>query len=323
MKKISLSSFIGVGAMLVATMGVVQAGPVYIDPEKAKENPDFLIQGEYEGEGWGAQVAARGEGQFDGFLLEGGLPGRGWDEKKRQEFSGRTEDDVTILEGEGEMRLKIKDGVMAVMRGDERQMLLERKDPVSPTLGLEPPEGAVVLYSGPDDADKWQDPEIDENGWLKEGVRPKQAFGDHRIHLEYLIPFMPEARGQGRGNSGVYLQGRYELQMLDSFADEPHDSHNGGIYSVAPPKLNPSYPPLVWQTYDIEFTAARYDEEGNKTENARITAKLNGVLIHEDAEVPGRTTASPDEEGPEAKPMYLQRHGSPVRYRNIWVVEKE
>src|SRR5690606_10766687 len=131
-------------------------------------------------------------------------------------------------------------------------------------------------------------------------------FGDHKIHIEFLLPYKPEARGQGRGNSGIYLQGRYEVQMLDSFGLEGRDNECGGIYSVAKPKVNMCLPPLVWQTYDIDFTAARYDAEGKKTANARITVHHNGVLIHDDIELPHATTASRLKEGPEDGPIYLQ-----------------
>jgi hypothetical protein len=116
----------------------------------------------------------------------------------------------------------------------------------------------------------------------------KDKFGDHSLHIEFRTPFMPEARGQARGNSGVYIQGRYELQVLDSFGLEGKNNECGGIYTIAEPIVNMCLPPLVWQTYDIDFTAAEYDGD-KKTKNARVTVKHNGVLIYDDLELPTGT----------------------------------
>jgi len=132
---------------------------------------------------------------------------------------------------------------------------------------------------------------------------------------------MPTARGQGRGNSGVYIQGRYECQVLDSFGLEGEENECGGIYSIAKPAVNMCFPPLAWQTYDIDFTAAKFDEQGKKTKNARVTIKHNGVNIYDDMELPHGTPGW-HEEGPEPDALFLQNHGNPVAFRNIWVVEK-
>lgn len=300
------------------------AEPVYIDPELAAEDPDFHVQGEYAADGLGAQIIARGDHSFEGFLLPGGLPGAGWTGEGRQHFSGQTDgEDITRFEGHG-LELAIEDGTLTV-RYDNGAMKarLPRVERVSATKRLEAPDSAIILFDGPDDAENWENGRVDDRGLLMQGVTSKQSFGDHHIHVEFLIPFRPHARGQGRGNSGIYVQSRYEVQMLDSFGDEPHHSHNGGIYSVAEAELNMSYPPLRWQTYDIEFTAARFDDEGNKTEDARMTVYHNGVKVHDDVAVPHTTTASPiGNESAEPGPINLQDHGNPVRYRNVWVVEK-
>ena len=132
---------------------------------------------------------------------------------------------------------------------------------------------------------------------------------------------MPQSTGQARGNSGVYVQSRYEVQVLDSFGLEGKDNECGGIYKVGKPKLNMCYPPLSWQTYDIDFAAAKYDSAGKKTANARISVEHNGVLIHDNVELPGHT-AGRSKEGPTPEPLFLQNHGNPVAYRNIWVLEK-
>jgi hypothetical protein len=141
------------------------------------------------------------------------------------------------------------------------------------------------------------------------------------LHIEFMLPFMPKAQGQARGNSGVYLQGRYEVQVLDSFGLEGKDNECGGIYEVKAPDANMCYPPLVWQTYDIKFTAARFDAAGKKTANARMTVFHNGTKIHDNVEVPKATRAAPNAEGPEPGFLHLQDHGCPVRYRNIWILD--
>ncbi|MBM3473875.1 MAG: DUF1080 domain-containing protein [Armatimonadetes bacterium] len=147
----------------------------------------------------------------------------------------------------------------------------------------------------------------------------KRVFeGDHRIHLEFLTPFMPDARGQGRGNSGVYVQGRWEVQILDSYGLEGRDNECGGMYSVAQPAVNMCAPPLQWQTYDIDFQASRTDAATGQTENPRITVLHNGVVIHDNVELKGPNTPGGSTQ---AGGLLLQDHGNPLRFRNIWVVE--
>ena len=171
-------------------------------------------------------------------------------------------------------------------------------------------------------ADAWIKGKV-ENGVLVQGTTSSQKFGDQHLHIEFRLPYKPEDRGQGRGNSGIYLQGRYEVQMLDSFGLEGKNNECGGIYEVKDPDVNMCFPPLSWQTYDIEYTAAKY--EGDKlVANPRMTVRHNGVLVHEDVELPGErsTRAAPSRPGPEPGPIFLQNHGCPIRFRNIWVVEK-
>lgn len=304
---------------LAALPALADEEPVYIDVEQAKQDPDFLVQGEYLAEAWGAQVVALGDGRFKAYLLRGGLPGDGWNGEGRIELAGERDGDTTQLGGD-DLAAEIRDGRMIVRGLEQSELTLSRVQRESPTLGLEPANDAVVLFDG-SSADAWNG-RMDEQGRLMQGATSERTFEDHFIHIEYLVPFRPHARGQGRGNSGIYMQGRYEVQMLDSFGEEPHDSYNGGIYTVAAPEPNMSYPPLRWQTYDIEFRAARFDDAGNKTENARLTVYHNGVKTHDNVEAPEPTRASPrsDEAGP--GPVYLQDHGNPVRYRNIWVIER-
>lgn len=149
----------------------------------------------------------------------------------------------------------------------------------------------------------------------------KHKFGSHKLHIEFRTPFKPKARGQARGNSGVYIQGRYECQVLDSFGLEGENNECGGIYSISRPAVNACFPPLTWQTYDIDFTAARYDGD-RKVHNARVTIRHNGIVIHKDLELPHGTPGK-NPEGPGPDVIYLQGHGNPVVYRNIWVVEQD
>jgi hypothetical protein len=299
----------------LATACVTAQGPTYTDPDNA--DADFAFQGEYTGGSGarktGAQVIALGDGQFDVVVYPGGLPGEGWDGKTKETLQGSRDGDVVTI---GDTQ--IKDG-----RWKRSQTLtLEKVQRRSPTLGAQPPTGAVVLFDGTS-AERFQNGKMTEDHLLQQGCTSKQKFGSHKLHIEFQLPYKPQARGQARGNSGVYLQGRYEVQMLDSFGLEGKQNECGGIYSVSEPAVNMCFPPLSWQTYDIDFTAATYDGEGRLVSNPRVTVRHNGVVIHDDQELPGErnTTAAPVPAGPEPGPVYLQDHGNPVRYRNIWVVE--
>lgn len=200
---------------------------------------------------------------------------------------------------------------------------MEKLEIVSPTLGAKPPEGAVVLFDGTN-LDAWDlTPGNVRDGAMIVSANnfvSKQEFGDAQIHIEFQTPLMEDERGQGRGNSGVYVAGRYEIQVLDSFGDDPADNLCGGIYKIAAPKVNACLPPLTWQTYDITFRAPRFNQAGEKTKDAEITVKHNGFLIHDALKLPGITPGGvSDKEAPQG-PLFLQNHGDAVRYRNIWVL---
>jgi hypothetical protein len=160
---------------------------------------------------------------------------------------------------------------------------------------------------------------VTPDGLLQAGVLTKQPVDAFRLHLEFRTPYMPYARGQARANSGVYIQQRYEVQILDSFGLEGVENECGGLYRQTRPELNMCLPPLAWQTYDIWFTPPRFDGEGKKTANARITVLHNGFPIHQDREVTAKTGGG-KQEGPEPFPINLQEHGNPVVFRNIWIV---
>lgn len=290
---------------------------------------DFDIQGECSGtiegdEGdrkFGVQVIALGDGKFRAVAYPGGLPGDGWNGEDRHEIEGELEGSQTVFEGEN-VRGVIRNGELIVERSDGTEIgRLKKVVRKSPTLGKKPPQGAVVLFGG--EIGKFPGAKVTEDGLLIQGATSEPRFQDFSLHLEFLLSFMPQARGQARANSGCYMQGRYEVQILDSFGLEGKHNECGGIYEVKSPSVNMCFPPLSWQTYDVEFTAPRFDDSGKKTSNARMTVRQNGVLIHENVEVPGPTRAAPNKEGPEPGPIYLQDHGNPIRFRNVWAVEKE
>ncbi len=289
----------------------------YVTVQQA--GPDYKVQGEYKGEKAGVQVIALGDGKFRAVIFEGGLPGAGWDLKGKKEMDGAREGDQVKFGNQ----ITIADGKMKMGAAS-----LERVVRESPTLGAKPPAGAIVLFSGPDDAGKWTKFKVDERGLLSVqvggGTQTKQEFQDFALHLEFILPFMPKANGQGRANSGVYPQGRYEIQVLDSFGLKGENNECGGIYTMGKPLVNMCLPPLQWQTYDIDFTAARF-ENGQKVKNAVITVKHNGVVIQDKLEMKGPTPGGPKsgKEDGSAGPLYLQDHGNPVLFRNIWIVEKK
>ncbi|MGB7342600.1 MAG: DUF1080 domain-containing protein [Pirellulaceae bacterium] len=193
----------------------------------------------------------------------------------------------------------------------------------------QPPSDAIVLFDGTDlsawnGADKWS---VKDNCMVtgKGQVRTKEEFGDCQVHIEWSAPTPPKGTGQGRGNSGVFLMGRYELQVLDSFDNETyHDGQAGAIYKQTPPAVNATRKPGDWNTYEIFWTAPRFAEDGSLKSPAFITAVHNGVLILNHFELQGDTPFNRppryNKHG-EKGPIALQDHGNPVRFRNIWVRE--
>ena len=316
-----------------------QTNPVYTDP--AKVDRDYAIQGEYAGvvdaNGQLTPVAARvialGNGMFDVVAYPGGLPGLGWTGTDR--FTGtaaRTGDaaDAQVkIEGTdwtGSPRKgEIRNGEIVVFHDDGSEWTrLPKKPRTSATLGQKPPEDAVVIFDGPgpvNEAATLVDAHVTDDGLLMQGVTTKETFGDAVWHIEFRLPYQPFDRGQNRGNSGAYVQGCYEVQMLDSFGLEGKDNECGGLYSIAAPRANAALPPLEWQTYDIDFTAPKF-ADGKKVANARMTVRHNGILVQDDVEVPVITPAGPQPEERPRGPLHLQEHGCQVRYRNIWVQPK-
>jgi len=195
------------------------------------------------------------------------------------------------------------------------------------TLGLKPPEGAKVLIG--DSIEAWARADGEAAaGWPfldgvatvgKGNIRTKEKFGDFRMHVEFNVPYLPDQKGQGRGNSGVYLQGNYELQVLDSYGLKPQDNDCGAIYKQVVPAVNACKPPLRWQTYDITFQAARREGD-NVVRKARLTVIQNGLKIIDDREIsPTPGGVGGVKEG-EPGPIMLQDHGNAVQFRNLWIV---
>lgn len=191
------------------------------------------------------------------------------------------------------------------------------------------PSDAIVLFDGKD-LSSWVKVGADEpagwhveNGYMEVNgtgnVATKLEFGAYQLHLEYWLPLMADAKGQARSNSGVYLAGRYEVQVLDSYGLNSQWDDCGGIYKVAAPQVNACRPPERWQTYDMIFRAPKFDKKGKKTGNARLTVLHNGVLIHDNIEVPGPTIGTISSDEKHIGPIVLQDHGCRVRYRNIWL----
>ena len=307
----------------------------WIDPAEAAKVLDYQIQGEYVGDfiedgektKIGLQIIALGSGKFRAVSFTGGLPGAGWKRgDKTEAVEGALNDRGQVVfkleDDEGTAIATIKNGKLIAAEGDKLIAKLEKVNRQSETIGMKPPKGANVLFDGTaKSAENWTRGQIVLGNLLRHDVESKAKFQDHSLHLEFRTPFMPFARGQGRGNSGMYVHGRYECQILDSFGLEGKNNECGGIYSIAEPIVNMALPPLVWQTYDVDFTAARYDDAGKKIKNARVTIKHNGVVIHDDREL---THGTPGKlpEGPEPGILYLQGHGNPVVFRNVWVLGK-
>jgi hypothetical protein len=318
------------------TLNMAAPGPAVTDPAKASD--DYKIQGEYFAVAKDAkypralQIISLGKNEFQIVQYDKGLPGAGWTRADKKEvlkaklsdnkLTSDKSKDVYTIEG-NEITMHAASGEkLATFKKTERQ---------SPTLGAKPPAGAVVLFDG-------KDKETFKGGSLQKesstsdeqvlqtnpggNLLSKQEFTDFTLHLEFKTPYMPEARSQGRGNSGVYLQNRYELQILDSFGLEGENNECGGFYQVSKPAVNMCLPPLAWQTYDIDFTAAKFDDKGERISPAKVTVKHNGVVIQENLEFPKGSTAGGQKEKAAPGPLQIQDHGNPVQVRNIWVVEK-
>lgn len=197
----------------------------------------------------------------------------------------------------------------------------------------DPPSDAIVLFNGKD-LSQWRSADGGAARWIvREGyvevapgtgdIATAQQFGDAQLHIEWATPAVVKGEGQERGNSGVFLMGRYEVQVLDSYDNKTYyHGQAGSVYKQYAPLVNASRKPGEWQAYDIVFHAPRFDEQGKVIDRARITVFHNGVLIQNNVEIYGVTyndrpalyIAHPPQES-----LRLQDHGNPMRFRNIWI----
>ncbi|MCK5134511.1 MAG: DUF1080 domain-containing protein [Bacteroidales bacterium] len=204
---------------------------------------------------------------------------------------------------------------------------------VTPGKCTLPPSDAIVLYAGAEDLGKWTNVKDGPVNW-KAGeiltVKPKsggiktiQSFGDVQLHIEWRSPEIIEGKGQGRGNSGIFLMSKYEVQVLDSYENETYyNGQAGSLYKQHIPLVNACRPPGNWQAYDIIFTAPRFKDDGSLDSPAYVTIIHNGVLIQNHVELMGPTVfiGKPKYKShPEKLPLMLQDHNNPVSYRNIWI----
>ena len=297
--------------------------------EPPENDGSFALMGEFvgpikKGEGeyapLGLQIRSIGNDNFEAIQYIGGLPGQDTFANDSVKLIGRRSGDLLVLSGGPWAFFVDKDRCTVIDREGNRLGQLERIARSSPTMGARAPEGATILFDG-SNIDHFTTASMTEEGLLMEGADVKPMFQDFNMHVEFRLPYMPHSLGQQRGNSGCYLQSRYEVQVLDSFAELPTFNGCSSLYRTKAPDLNMCYPPLAWQTYDIMFTAPRWAADGSKIRNARITVWQNGVKTQDDVELKNKTGAGKQEE-PNLLPIKIQNHSDPVRFRNIWIVDR-
>ena len=308
--------------------------PPVLDPSKVDKYTgeyagEFVVDGK-KGEGL-AQVIAEGKGQYRAVLMRGLWKTAKDARQVRIELTGKVDADGNVpLEGKGWKGTLIgrKTLVAKADKGSFDGKWTVRK---SPTLAAKPPKGAIVLLP----FEPAKEPNMDEwankkwipltNGAMRVGRGSNftvRKFGSVKLHIEFRCPYEPTRRGQGRGNSGVYLQKRYEVQVLESFGLASKSNDCGSIYKVANTKINACLPPLQWQTYDIEFSNAVIGPDGKAKTPPMMSVKHNGIETHKDQVLPGKTTAAAASGLTVKDSLMLQDHGNKVEYRNIWIVEK-
>lgn len=292
--------------------------------------PEY-VQGEYRGQllvdgrwfPYALQVIARGADRFDANLLRGDLPTAGLLAPYAVPMTSQVKEQQLSLKSEGGLVFHLTtDGVYGFEQRSSDGSLMGKFTRVqrqSASLGMSPPPGAKILFRD-GKIGELSGAKLTESGHLARGAVTSFPVNDFRLHLEFRLPFQPEKSNQDRGNSGVYMQRRYEVQILDSFGEKPVANNAASLYRQRAALGNMSLPPLAWQTYDIWFTAAQWSADGEKLENARVTVAHNGVIVQRDQEIEAKTGAG-QPEGPDPKPILFQDHSDPVEFRNIWLVE--
>lgn len=286
-----------------------------LEPEQA--GADFPLQGEYVGEyGEGktalaAQVAALGDGAFKVALYPGGFPGAGYAGSGKVQASGSRASGKLQVTGAGWQGSG--DGIDLAGTGPDGSFKLRKVMRASPTAGLKAPVGATTLFDGKELSAWLPSASMDARGFLKVACTTKAMYASFSVHLEFRLAFEPAGRGQQRANSGFCMTtGSWsELQILDSFGDDPLSDGCGSLYNVAKPLVTANLPPLSWQTYDIRYTAPNL-KAGETAGEGTITAWLNGVLVQDKTPLKNR---------PASSVIMLQDHSHPVFFRNVWMLE--
>lgn len=305
--------------------------PLVTTAEDGPPYPIEFVQGEYQGavlvdgvwRTYGLQVVARGEGRFTANLLPGGLPDKDRLDPYPTPLEGQFAGEKLVLQSAGGLRLEFQpEPVYRFVQWSEpgrESAILNRVQRYSSTMGLAPPPNALSLFRN-GQIQGLVNAKLSPDGNLARGASTDFPVGDFRLHVEFRLPLQPDKSNQDRGNSGIYMQRRYEIQILDSFGERPVENNAGSIYRQRAAQANLSLPPLAWQTYDIWFQAAKFDDAGQKTANARVTVMHNGVMIHDQTEITAKTGAG-WQEGPEPQPILFQDHSDPVEFRNVWLVK--
>lgn len=291
-------------AVLFTPVASAKKVKAWIDPVKADaEHELFKYIGEYAGADGKSfhQVSALKTDDFLVTSYQGGFPGRGWDTSPADS---------------------------RVLKQDDLEALLKdakKVNYVSPTMGKEAPEGAVTMPDGFTNV---------KDGILWAGGKTKDEFGSFKMHLEFRLPYKPgrNPSNQDKGNSGIYIYNNYEIQVLDTFAldysadkfpiktESKKEQWCGCFYKMQMADVNATLPALIWQTYDIEFTAPVF-KDGEKIKNARITVLHNGVTIHDDLELKTGTGMGAKRKQLARGPIYFQDHRNPTAFRNVWIKE--
>jgi hypothetical protein len=305
---------------------------------------EYKLQGEYTGKletvsPYAAQIVAEGNGQFRAILFVGGFPGQGWNGKDRTELTGSLQVDKAVFTGGGNSVTVASDGLSLNGKTAAGELFtLNKTFRESPTLNIPSPPNGIILFDGKD-LSAWKDgtASMDARNFFKpvgtsatSGAITKATFQTFTLHLEFRLPFMPTAIGQRRGNSGIYLQGRDELQILDSYGANLENGTDtmsakrecGAFFEYFRPSINAAYPPLAWQTYDVEFTAAHYDPTGKiLLAPPVVTVKWNGITVQDKRSLVYPTLLG-DPVGATPGPLRFQAYGDPVFFRNIWITEE-
>lgn len=304
-------------------------GPAFTVPPK--KDPHYSLMGEFVGQirqpgakktkrQIALQIRPVAGNQFHAIAYYGGLPGQPNHQSEEMRLIGLRSKNSVVLSGGPWAIFVNPQGCNIIAASGKVLGRLKRVHRVSPTLGAEAPEGATVLFDG-SDVDSFVNAQMTENGLLQEGALISPMFQDFNLHVEFRLPYMPQAEGQQRANSGLYLQSRYECQVLDSFGTEKMYNGLGALYRTKAPDVNMAFPPLVWQTYDIQFTAPRWASDQTKVRDAHVTSWVNGVKVQDNVALQNKTGAGKPE-APVLLPINIQNHGDPVRFRNIWIIDR-